>query len=154
MEEKGNSLGRRPGQGTRGPLTRQPGRDRGAGGQWRLRGAPEGLRATARGAAGEGRRGGGEPGLTIPSCPRVPPATPKPQFRGTRDALTEAEGPYGPSAGAASAGYASVARLIPTAAFRRASPPRAPAPTSSASTSGPPATPANGFRKSRLLLRG
>lgn len=139
---------------TRGPHTRQPERDSGAEGSRDRAGPPRACGATARGPAGEGQCGGGEPGLTIPSRLRVPPATPKPQLRGARDALTEAEGPCGPPAAAASAGCASVAPLVPAAPFRRASPPPAPAPSSSASTSGPPATQANGFRKSRPALRG
>lgn len=56
-------------------------------------------RATARGAAGEGRRGGGEPGLTIPARPRVPPVTTRPRLRGPHDALTQAEGPCGALSG-------------------------------------------------------
>lgn len=64
--------GRRPGQGTRGPLTRQPGRDRGAGGQSRLRGAPEGLQGDGAGRGGGGAawgRGAGPHNTVLPARP-------------------------------------------------------------------------------------
>ena len=58
--------------------------------------------------------------------PFRPPPLSRP-FPAPRDALTQAQGPCGPPAAAASAGGASVARSVPAAPLRRVPPP-APAP--------------------------
>lgn len=75
--------------------------------------------------SGWGRGGRGPLTITNRSPFQPPPLSHR--IPAPWDALTQAEGPCGPQAAAASAGGASVARLAPAAPIRRV-PPRAPAP--------------------------
>lgn len=83
MEGKGNKqLRQETGQGTRGPLTRQPGRDWRAGGQWRRRRAPEGLLGDGAGRGGGGAawgRGAGPHNTVLPAPPTRAAEAPAPR---------------------------------------------------------------------------
>lgn len=83
---------------------------------------------------GEGRGGRGPLTITNRRPSRPPPL--RRRFPATPAALTQAEGPCGPQAAAASAGGASVARSVPAAPLRRV-PPRAPAPAAAAAAAPP-----------------
>ena len=113
-ERPGGAGGRAGGQGTHaGPAEKG-----------RAREATQG--SGGRGGAGEGPAGWGRGGrgpLTITNSSLFQPPPLSHRFPEPRNALTQAQGPCGPQAAAASASRASVARSVPAAPLQRVPPP-------------------------------